>query len=67
LSELQKEEFEKLKAGRNFPKLLAGDSIEVHKFPFVTSKDADIIKGVVVGITNRGNETAIKMLNVSFM
>lgn len=66
LNELKKEEFEALKAGRNFPEIRAGDSVEIAKLPYISSKEVDIIKGVVIGVTNRANETAIKMLNVRY-
>jgi ribosomal protein L19 len=64
LNELKNEEFEKLKAGRSFPEIRAGDSVEIAKLPYISSKDADTIKGVVIGVTNRASETAIKLLNV---
>lgn len=34
--------------------------------PYMTAKTPEIVKGVVVGISNRGIDTLIKMLNVCF-
>ena len=65
LNELKAEEFEKLKNGRTFPKIKAGDSVQIEKLPYVSAKEADTVKGVVIGVTNRASDTALKLLNVS--
>ncbi len=64
LNELRVEEFNNLKAGREFPEIHTGDSVEIEKLPFMTSKDTDIIKGVVIGKVNRASNTSLKLLNV---
>jgi ribosomal protein L19 len=65
LNDLQKEEFDKLKNGRSFPQIKPGDSIEVHQLPHMTSNEIDVIKGVVIGVTKKNSDTAVKLLNVS--
>lgn len=58
------EEMERLKAGREFPRLNAGDSIAIEKLPYMTAKQSVTIKGVVIGIANRASDTSIDLLNV---
>ncbi len=67
LAELITEEFTKLKSGRNIPELWAGDSVQISKLPFIYSKEVDVINGVVIGVTNRSSDTAIKLLNVRLL
>lgn len=64
LSELKVEEFQKLKNGRSFPEIRAGDTVEIEKLPYVTSTEPDIIRGLVIAITNRASDTSIRMINV---
>jgi ribosomal protein L19 len=61
---LQKEELESLKNGRKFPTIRPGDSISIDKLPYMTAKEPDVIKGMVIGITRRNSDTSIRMLNV---
>lgn len=65
MGELRKEEYQSLKNGRDFAHIQPGDSVVVEKLPYITAKDADIIKGVVIAKTNRASDTAIRLLNVS--
>ena len=65
LNELKVEEFQQLKGGRDFSHVRAGDSVEIHKLPYITATTPDIIKGVVIGISNRHGETGIKLANVN--
>ena len=61
---LRNEEFENLKAGRQYPKFQPGDSISVEKLPFITAKETHTVKGVVIAITKRASDTAVRILNV---
>jgi len=61
---LRNEEYEKLRAGRNFPEIRAGDSISIEKLPFITSQESHIVKGVVISVTNRLSDSALQILNV---
>ncbi len=64
LNELRQEEYETLKNGRKWPEFRAGDAIEIEKLPFMTAPKANIIKGVVIGISRKASATNIKLLNV---
>jgi hypothetical protein len=64
LNILQNEEYERLKDGRQWPQILAGDSIAIKKLPHMSSPRTDEIKGMVIGITRKNSDTAIKLLNV---
>ena len=66
MGELKREEYQSLKNGREFPQIRPGDSVLIEKLPYITAKDVDIIKGVVIAKTNRASDTAIRLLNVSF-
>lgn len=43
---------------------MAGDSIQIEKLPYITAKETDIIKGLVIAKTNRASDTALRLLNV---
>ena len=66
LNILRNEEFEKLKNGREWPRIQAGDSIEIHKLPYMTASQPDIIKGVVIAKVNRASDTSVLMINNEF-
>jgi hypothetical protein len=65
LNELKDEEFARLKAGRNFPEVRAGDSVVIEKLPYISATEPDIIKGLVIAKTNRASDTALRIWNVS--
>lgn len=62
---LRKEEFERLKNGREWPQIRPGDSVAIEKVPYMTSKETETIKGVVIAKTNRQGDSALRLLNVS--
>jgi ribosomal protein L19 len=64
LAILKVEHFERLKAGRVWPPIRAGDSIAIDKLQYMTSKEPVTVKGLVIAVTNRFSDTAITMLNV---
>eukprot|EP01038_Epipyxis_sp_PR26KG_P004131 gene4131-5885_t len=64
LNILRQEELEKLKAGRQFPDIKAGDSIAIEMLPFMTSKTSDTVKGLVIKKVNRASDTSVTILNV---
>ena len=64
---LQKEELKDLINNRKYPEIKSGDSISIEMLPFVSSKTTEIIKGIVIGISNRGMDTLIRTLNVSHL
>ncbi|RYH06777.1 hypothetical protein EON65_42475 [archaeon] len=59
------DELELLRNGRQYPEIKAGDSIQIEKLPFATSKEVDIIKGVVIAKTSKMTESSIYLANVS--
>jgi ribosomal protein L19 len=61
---LKIDEFEKLRKGRQWPEIRAGDSVAVDKLPFITSNEPVTVKGLVIAKTNRASDTAITLLNV---
>ena len=65
LGELRVEECARVKNGRNYPEIRAGDSIMIEKLPYMSSKEVDIIKGVVLAKTNRLADSSLRILNVS--
>lgn len=65
MNELKQEEFERLKAGRQFPDIKPGDSIEIEKLPYISATEPDVIKGLVVGLTHRASDTSIRTINVN--
>jgi hypothetical protein len=64
--ELLKEEYNNLKNGRQWPEINPGDAVEVERYPYVTAKKYEKVKGVVMGIYNRHSDTSIKLLNVRY-
>ena len=62
---MQKEEYERLRDGRQFLNIETGDSVAIQKLPHMSSVEPDIIKGLVIGVTNRRSDTALKLMNVS--
>jgi hypothetical protein len=62
--ELLREEYNNLKNGRQWPEINPGDAVEVERYPYVTAKKYEKVKGVVMGIYNRHSDTSIKLLNV---
>lgn len=67
LNQLKNETRDEIKNGRVYPDFRAGDSIEVHKLPYMTAKKVDVIKGVVIRRVNKGHETSAMMVNVSLL
>jgi ribosomal protein L19 len=65
LETLKKENFDRLKNGRQWPDFLPGDSIQIEKLPNMSAKQTEIIKGVVIGISKKSSDTNVKLLNVS--
>ena len=65
MNELKNEEFLRLRDGREFPHIRAGDSVLIEKLPYVSATEPDIIKGVVIAKTNKASDTAIRVINVS--
>jgi ribosomal protein L19 len=63
LNILRNEEFDKLKNGRVWPDIRAGDAIEVHKLAYVTAPRPDIIKGLVISKVNRASDTSVTIIN----
>ena len=63
LNLLRNEEYEKLRNKREWPEIRAGDSIEIHKLPYMTATQPDIIKGLVIGKVNRASDTSIMLIN----
>jgi hypothetical protein len=61
---LKVEELEKLKAGRVYPEIRAGDSVAIERLPYMSATTPDVIKGVVIGKYNKGLDTSIVILNV---
>ena len=66
LNTLRTEEFEKLKNGREWPRIQAGDSIEIHRLPYMTASQPDVIKGLVIAKVNRASDTSVLMINNEF-
>lgn len=64
MNELKNEEYTRLRAGREFPEIRAGDSIMIEKLPYVSATTPDIIKGVVIGKQNKASDTSLRILNV---
>lgn len=64
---LRQEEVEMLKKGKTaVPQIRAGDSISIEKYPYKTSEETDIIKGVVIGVRNKLADSALELLNVEY-
>lgn len=61
---LKKEEYEALKGTRVYPDINAGDSIQVDKLLYVSSKEIVSVKGVVIGVHNKYSDTSISLINV---
>jgi ribosomal protein L19 len=53
-----------LKNGRQWPQIKAGDSIQIEKLPYMTSNETEVIKGVVIGRTNKLVDSTVRLLNV---
>lgn len=83
-NELKNELFDKLKNGREWPQMKAGDAIMIEvinvnvkcefvllilaqRLPNMSSTEPTILKGVVIGKTNRFSDTAVTILNVSWL
>jgi ribosomal protein L19 len=66
LNILQKLEMEKLVNSRVYPEIHAGDSVEIEKLQYMSSKEPVFIRGVVLGKFNRKSDTSILILNVEF-
>ena len=64
LNMLQTLEMEALVNGRVYPEIHAGDSIEIEKLQYMSSKEPVFIRGVVIGKYNRKSDTSVVMLNV---
>lgn len=66
LRDLKNEEYLKLRSGREWEKILPGDSVEVERLPYMTSPTTEIVKGVVIAKRNKFSDTNITIINVSF-
>jgi len=64
LNTLTNEEFVKLKDGREWPQIRAGDSVQIDHLPNMSSNDPVKIRGVVIAKVNRSSDTALTILNV---
>jgi large subunit ribosomal protein L19 len=64
LGQLRQEEFEKLRAGREWPAIRAGDSIQLDHLPNISSKEPVKMRGVVISKVNRSSDSAVTILNV---
>lgn len=64
LNQLKQEEFEKLKNGRKWDQINAGDTVEVERLPFVSANKPEIIKGLVIARVNRASDSSITLINV---
>jgi len=64
LNTLTNEEFAKLKDGREWPQVRAGDSIQIDHLPHMSSNDPVKIRGVVIAKVNRSSDSALTILNV---
>lgn len=58
---------ENLIDNRVYPEIKTGDSIEIEILPYITAKIPDIIRGIVIGISNRKSDTLIRLINVSYI
>ena len=63
LWELKNEEFSKLKNGRSWPEIKAGDSVEILRLPYKTAPKPDVIRGLVLGKFNKFSDTSIMIIN----
>ena len=66
LNTLRNEEFDRLKNGREWPRILAGDSIEIHKLPYMTASQPEVIKGLVIAKVNRASDSSVLLINNEF-
>jgi ribosomal protein L19 len=64
LEELKHEEFEKLKQGRQWDDIHAGDSVQIEKLPYMSAPEPDVFRGVVIAKTKKFSDSAITLLNV---
>lgn len=67
LNTLKNEEFERLKNGRQWPLILAGDSVVIERLPYMSSNEVSTIKGIVISNVNRASDSSITILNVSIL
>lgn len=66
LNILKTEEFIKLKQGREWEDIRAGDAVEVEKLAYITAPVADKFRGLVISKTNRGSDSAITIINSEY-
>ena len=66
LSILRDEEYYKLRAGRAWEHIQAGDTVEVERVPYLTAPKNEIVKGLVLRKVNKASDTFISILNVSY-
>mmetsp|Transcript_23016 Transcript_23016/g.33673 ORF Transcript_23016/g.33673 Transcript_23016/m.33673 type:complete len:168 (+) Transcript_23016:97-600(+) len=64
--QLKLEAFEKLKNGRQWPEIKAGDAVEIKRLDYMTATEADTIRGVVIAVTSRFSDSAISILNYEY-
>jgi hypothetical protein len=64
LNEIRLEEFEMLKGERKYPRILPGDSIAISKLPYMSAKEPDVVKGVVIAKTNKQGDSGLTIINV---
>lgn len=64
LAVLQKEEWDLVKNGREYPNIEPGDSVMVEQVPYMTATTTETVKGVVIARPRKGMNTTIQLLNV---
>jgi large subunit ribosomal protein L19 len=64
LDELVKEEYNSLRAGRQWPQVKAGDAVQIDHLPNLSSKEPIKIRGVVIANVKRASSSALTILNV---
>ncbi len=67
LNILKTEEFTYLKQGRQWERILSGDSVEVTRRPFMTSKDVETFRGLVIAVVNKASDSRLTVINVSMI
>ena len=64
LNQLRNEEYSALRAGREWDNILAGDTVEIERMPYLTAPKPEIVKGLVLRKVNKASDTFISILNV---
>lgn len=66
LNILQKEEYERLKNGRQWPEINSGDSVMIERLPYITATEPEILKGVVIAHVKRNSDTSLTLLQSEY-